>query len=219
MKCFVYDVYSNSITQIASLPDYSLKQANAVKTGKDTILLFGGAKGIINESVALNTLPRDLGFPNTKLYEYSISQNKFTDVSSQYKYQLEFQGICNNINEFHEVMMAERLPDMEKNKIVFYANAWFSCKSGTAGYIHDAYSPNISGGALFTLDLDTKKFKLMNTYGMVKVSTGISPSAGGATKSGLFADVNGLLTDVGYYYANTAMAGYPSKNGLIRNIS
>lgn len=219
MKCFVYDVYSNSITQIASLPDYSLKQANAVKTGKDTILLFGGAKGIINESVALNTLPRDLGFPNTKLYEYSISQNKFTDVSSQYKYQLEFQNITNGINEFHEVIFAERLPDIEQNKVVFLSIAGYTGKAATAGYVHDAYTSNISGTALFTLDLDAKKFELMNSYGMVKVSTGISPSAVGATKSGLFADVNGLLTDVGYYYANTAMTGYPSKNGLIRNIS
>ena len=219
VKCFSYDVYTNTITQLASLPDYGLKHSNAVRISKDKILIFGGSKGLVNDSVVLSTLPRDIGFPNTKMYEYSISGNSFTEVSNRYAFQLEFQGITNGKNEFHEVIFAERLPDIESEKVLIYTLAWFSCKAGTSGYVHDAYTPNLYGFALHTLDLSNNKFELMNTYGLGKFSYSADLTGGIGNKSGLFPDINGILYDMSTYYSNTGMTGRPSKNGVIRVIN
>jgi hypothetical protein len=218
VKSMVYDINANTFTELATLPSYGLKHSGCFRLDKDTIIILGGSIGLINDSVGVSNLPRNLGAPNTKVFAYSISNNTFTDVTSQYSFIQEFQGIKGGLNEFHEIYSVKRLPNTEKREVLITNRVYYECTANTGAFVHDAYSPNFYGVAMHILDLDTKKFRLVNTFDMVMAANKSYVGASyNLNKSILHSNVEGKLIDMGYYTATASQNGNQTKTGVIYN--
>lgn len=217
-RCMVYDVDTNTFSTIASLPNYGIGWGNCFRKDKDKIVIFGGFIGLVNDKVDLPSLRQDLGNPNKIIYEYSISSNTYKDVSAEYSFIQNFRGLTNGKNEFGEVHFAERIPNCEKNEILFY-NQISTTKDSTSGFIHTGYTPKFLGGQLNILNLDTKEFRVVDTVNMVPIANSafwtpyLTPS-----KSLLHYGVDGKFYEMNKYMAGSASVfNSPTKIGIVRN--
>lgn len=217
-RCMVYDVDTNTFSLIASLPNYGIGWGNCFRKDKDKIIIFGGYIGLVDDKVDLPSLRQDLGNPNKIIYEYSISSNTYKDVSAEYSFIQNFRGLTNGKNEFCEVHFAERIPNCEKNEILFY-NQLNTSKDSSSGFIHTGYTPKFLGGQLNILNLDTKEFRVVDTVNMVPIASAAlwSPYLS-ASKSLLHYGVDGKFYEMNKYIAGSASVfNSPTKIGIVRN--
>lgn len=214
-KSYVYDIDTNTLSPIADLP-VALYAGAAVRKDADTILIFGGILGLANNNPDPASYPSNISHPNKQFFEYSISKNTYKEVTSEYNFIYNFNGSVNEPNVFGEIQFASNVNNAEKNEIVFWclmSNLGVN-KTLVEGPTVSKYIYNTIGQMLVVLDLDTKQFRVANTFSMTKTTDAISAPyeriVGGAF-SNILPDTTGKLKMMNQIRRNTNSVFYTNK--------